>query len=387
MLDAVYAFQSAYGLPVDGQAVGTLEGIDRFEHLLIERVRQADRRQLRQEIPQKRQIVPHCPHADAAVAGAEGGLVLPLRLRDGQPLACQLRELLHAVVDLLDLVPRRLADDTVGIETENLLERPDGVLRLRAEHTVKPRDRGDGGVVAPDAVELALDRAHVLADAPAPQRPPRVRRNVSADGRVRHKADVAAVVVLQDLIGRHALLREVNAPPLGEPAALCAHPVAELGEERLNASLTDDVVVEDVVDDLADVLEDAPVGDEGLVELCRAGDVVVIAPRAVILRIDPVECKGDLREDVRADGTLRPGGVDLARSNILDVLREGHGHILRRRAGRAEVDNDALRHNGLRHIVPSFTAAAQAPRAESSPCAHRWRRRAPHRARTSGGAP
>ena len=128
-----------------------------------------------------------------------------------------------------------------------------------------------------------------------------------------------------------------------------ADAVAELGVQRLHVTPADDVVVENVIHNGVDVLERLLIGGEGLVVLGVVGDVEVIAPAAVELRIDPVQRHGDLGQHVGADGALVPGGVYLAGGHALDIAGKGDGDVLRRGVRRTQMDGDVLRNNGIGH--------------------------------------
>ena len=127
---------------------------------------------------------------------------------------------------------------------------------------------------------------------------------------------------------------------MAQAVAPGTYPVAEGGEQRLHIALPHDVVVEDIVHDLADVLEHIAAGDVGLIPLGGAGDVEIVALAAVELRIHPVQGEGDLGHDVGPQRRLRPGGVQLVRGHILDVAGEGHRYIGGAAVGQAQMDGD-----------------------------------------------
>ena len=114
----------------------------------------------------------------------------------------------YAVVDLLDLVPCGLAHDAVLRQIEDLLKDPHRLLHVLVKDEAVVQRR-DGGVVLPDAVELPLQGLHVVAGVAPPQGPPRIGGHVPAHRGIHHQIDVSAVVVLQDLVGCHALLCQI----------------------------------------------------------------------------------------------------------------------------------------------------------------------------------
>ena len=114
-------------------------------------------------------------------------------------LAAEVRQLLDAVVDLLDLVPCGLAHDAVLRQIEDLLKDPHRLLHVLVKDEAVVQRR-DGGVVLPDAVELPLQGLHVVAGVAPPQGPPRIGGHVPAHRRIHHQIDVATVVVLQNFV-------------------------------------------------------------------------------------------------------------------------------------------------------------------------------------------
>ena len=340
---------------VHRQAVDALKGEHRIAGRFIESAGNGDVRQLRQEVSQKCQIVLYAADGHALVAKAQYFRENGLYLGERQSLAGQLGQLLDARPYLLDLVPCGLAHDAVGVQVEHPLKLPHRILRVPVEYVGHRRDDGDAGIVFVDAIELLLNGTHALAVGAPLQRPSRIGGNVVTDRSVKDDVDVVAVVVLQDLIGDVALLRQIHAAPLAQPAALGAHSVAERGEQRLHIALPHDVVVENIVHDLTDVLKYIAAGDIGLIPLRGAGDVKVIAPAAVILRVDPVEGEGDLGHDIGPQRRLRPGRVQLMGGYVLDIAGEGNGHIGGVAVRHPQMDGDGGgNHRKCRHDGPPY---------------------------------
>ena len=77
-----------------------------------------------------------------------------------------------------------------------------------------------------------------------------------------------------------------------------------------------------------------------------AGDVKIVAPAAVEFRVDPVEGEGCNGENVGPQGAFLPGGVNLGGGHIFHIVREADGHILRIRAGGAQMYGDPLGYIG-----------------------------------------
>ena len=83
-----------------------------------------------------------------------------------------------------------------------------------------------------------------------------------------------------------------------------------------------------------------------LVISCAVCDVKIIASAGVILQIDFVECKGDLRQDIGADGFFLPGGIDFAGGNVFNLILKADGHIFRGLVLRARMHGDRFRDVG-----------------------------------------
>ena len=336
------------------QSVIILKGKHRIARQLAEIAGDGDRRQLGIKISQKRQIILQRLHVHTAHADAQLARVTLFQLRERQPLAGDLAQPLDAGVDLLDLVPCRLADNAVRIEIKNRLERPDGVFRLQIVDAGVAVDRGDRRIILGNAVQLALDGEHIVAEGAAPQRGAGIGLGVAADLGVIDNADIVAVVVAQNLQRRVALIGEGDASPLRQAVAKGGVAVAELRIERLDPAGADDIVVKDLIRYAADVVVDLAAVDVVLVDGGIVGDVKIIAAAAVELRVDAVERKGDLRQNIGADGALRPGGIDLVGRDVFDVFGKRHRHIGRRRVGSAQMHGDRLRDNRCdRHIYAS----------------------------------
>ena len=102
-----------------------------------------------------------------------------------------------------------------------------------------------------------------------------------------------------------------------------------MGEIRADSALLLHIGVENIVNDLADVLEYFAVGAVILVVQRRRGDIEIIAATAVKLGEYAVQRKGYLRIDVRSYSLLGPCRIYLARGNVFDLLGKRHGDILR----------------------------------------------------------
>ena len=160
---------------------------------------------------------------------------------------------------------------------------------------------------------------------------------------------------MQHFIRRETPVGEFHGAPLGKPLAGNGGTVAELREQRLDAPLPHDVVVEYLIDDLADVIENVPAVYERLVVLRGACYVEIIAAAAVPLGIYAVERECHLGVDVGAYRGFRPGGVYLAACHVLDVVREGQGDILGVGIRRAEMYGYRFRNDwfgDIRHSAP-----------------------------------
>ena len=91
------------------------------------------------------------------------------------------------------------------------------------------------------------------------------------------------------------MIGKLDGPPLGKSLAGHGGPVAVHGEKRFYAAFPNKIVVKDFVNDPADILKNISAVDEGLIMSGGICDIKIIAARAVIFGIDPIEGKGNLR--------------------------------------------------------------------------------------------
>ena len=353
----VGGFQRAEGTLSDNavhcQSVERLEGIDRVAGLFPEIACDGNGGKGGEEVAEKGEIILHRLHIHAAVAQLQSAGVAALHLGDLQPFARHIRKALDGGEYLLDFIPCRLADNAVGFKVENLLKSGHRLLGFKIIHAGELGNGRKGGVIAADGVQLPLDGQHIVPEGTAPQRRAGIGRRVVGDRRVANQLNVVPKIVLQDFKGGKTLIGETDAAPLGQSAALGIDAVAELRVQRDNAAVAHDVIVEDFVHDLADVVENLPIGDKGLVVLGVVGDVEVVAAAGVIFGVDSVEREGDLREYVGAKGGFRPVGVNLAGRDVFDVFGKTHGDVFRLVIGAAEMHRDGLgNHRNRRHLHP-----------------------------------
>ena len=340
----------------DGQAVVVLEGEHRVSGQLAEIARDRNRRQLGIEVAEKGKVVLQRLHVHAAHPDTQLARIALFHLGERQSLARDFAQALDARKHLLDFVPRRLADHAVGLEVENLLKHAHGFFGFCVVDARVAVDGRDGGIVLRNAVELPLDGQHVVAERAAPQGDSRIGLGVAADVGVIDDADVVAVVVAQNLHRREALIGERHRAPLQQAVAHRLIAVAELRVERLDAARADNVVVENLVRDAADVVVDLAAVDKILVDGGVVGDVKIVAAAAVVLGVDAVERKGDLREDIGADGAFRPGGIDFVGGDVLDIIGERHRDVRCRRVRSAQMHGDRLGNHGSHsHTQPSLS--------------------------------
>ena len=217
-----------------------------------------------------------------------------------------------------------------------------GLAVIDAGHVVYPRD---GGIIPRYAVDLVLDLPHVVAERTEPKRSPGVRLRPVLQGRVGDYLDIVAVVVFQYLRRIEPVIRELYRPPLRKSVALGTYPVTEHCEQRLDRARPTDIVVEYFVDDDADGVEYLSVLGIGVVIARVARDVEIVPAAAIKLGVHAVEGIGYLGEDVGSYARLRPCGEDLAGSDVLDIIVEGHGDVLGGLVGSAEMHGYICRYS------------------------------------------
>ena len=230
----------------------------------------------------------------------------------GLALAGQLGHVLHCHIAVADLGPGVAPHHAVHRQAELLLEflhNVGGVLAVHAVH----RHGVEGGVVARDAVQLALDGAHRGAGAADAQRRAGIAFGDRLDAVGAHDLDVVAIVVLQDLQCVHAVLCQRDGAPLLHAVAGDALAVAVLGVVGVDGAGAAHIGVEDVVGDAAHHVKDLAAVHIILVVAGGVGDVEVISLARVPLGIHAVQRQADLRVDVGAQCLFRPGETDEAR--------------------------------------------------------------------------
>ena len=284
-------------------------------------------------------------HRQAGIAHCELSGIEKFSLVQTDALAVQVSQLLDAGVDLLDPVPGGLIHHAGHRHIEYLLEHPDCLLGGGIKDTVLQRNPWDSREIPADAVQRLLDDIHIVVAVPQFQRHSGIGFGEIFDGGVLHQFQIVPVIGAQDLQRVQSLVGEVYAAPLGQSVTGDCGAAAELGKERIGLVGTAEVVVENLIHDVADIFEHIPVLDKGLVELGRGSDVEIIAPAAVPFGIDAVEGKGDLGVDVGPERLFGPGGIDLTGRHILDIVGERDLHIFCRLVGGAQVDDDGFRHN------------------------------------------
>ena len=263
-----------------------------------------------------------------------------------ESLAFKLIELLDGVVDELDFVPRRFADDAVLCEVKDALECQHGVLRILAEKAVYGVDLRDRGIIGGYSVESGLNECHVVSDRPASEQNFRLGRKHLGNRGVGHERDIVAVISGQDIKSAEPLLCESDRSPLGQSVAGARRAVAVGGEQWLDVAVTDDIVIEDLVDQAADIFKNIPSVDEGLIDPRVIRDIKIITERRIIFGIDTIKSEGNLRKDICAERAFGPGGVDLAGGYVFYVVGKGNGHVRGVAVGCAEMHAYGFGNNG-----------------------------------------
>jgi hypothetical protein len=122
---------------------------------------------------------------------------------------------------------------------------------------------------------------------------------------------------------------------LGKTLACGCGAVAKLGKKRLNAALTDYVIIKNLVNNTAYIFKNLSILIEGLVEGGGIGNIKIISPRPVPLGINSVQSIGNYGVNISSKGVFGSSGVNLARSHVFDVFAKGNGHVFGSRIGRA----------------------------------------------------
>ena len=214
----------------------------------------------------------------------------------------------------------------------------DGGLGVVGKNAVDRDDLGDRGIISRNAIEAHLDLSDVGTRRAEAERHLGQRGGNAAHGRISYQLDVIAVIIGKNFKGSSAVLRKLLAPPLGKTCAGDLNAVAVGGKERFNVTLTSDIVIEKLVCDGSDVFVNIAPLDKGLIDRGGVCDVKGIAARAVIFGVNAVERIGDLCVHIGANGAFVPGGIDLARGHVGDVVSEGKCDIFGVCLGSAEMN-------------------------------------------------
>ena len=238
----------------------------------------------------------------------------------GLAFAGKLRKLFDRYVNIADLVPGIPADNPVLGKAELLLKFFYHSLGRGAEHAVH-LESAEEGVVAGDAVELALDGAHGIACAAQAQRCAGIAFGNGLNVVGAYDLNVVAVVILQDGQRVASLIGQRDGAPLLHAGAGYGFAVAVLGVIGVDGTDAAYVGVEDVVGNAAHHLEDVAAMDVVLVVAGGAGDLKIVAFAAVPFSIYAVQRQADLSVDVGPQGLLRPGGANQTHKNDCNRLK------------------------------------------------------------------
>ena len=127
---------------------------------------------------------------------------------------------------------------------------------------------------------------------------------------------------------------------MAKTVALRVISVAVSREDGLPDAGTGQVICKHVIDEPVNVFKDIPFIHPFLVIGRGGGDGKGIPLRPIPFRIDAVECKACDRIDIRPQCGFLPCGIDLARCDVLDVIRIGHRDIRRVLVGCAQMDGN-----------------------------------------------
>ena len=128
-----------------------------------------------------------------------------------------------------------------------------------------------------------------------------------------------------------------------------------MGEIGLHAPLPDDVIVENIVDDFADILKDISPLHKGLVVLGGVGDLEIKSLAGIPFGIDSIECQRNLRVNIGTDGILRPGRINFTGADIFNVIRKRDIDIFRIGAGCSQMHYKlAGNDHALQHLRDRF---------------------------------
>ena len=217
-----------------------------------------------------------------------------------------LKILPFVAINIAYLVPCGPAHNAVRGQAELFPEFLHAVLGGLVKGTVHGRF-AEGGVILCNAGQLLLQNPDICAGAAAPQRAAGIAGRNGRNAVGGHQLDAVAVVVAQNLQRVHALPRTVHRTPLLHAGTGHSLAVAVFGKIRLDIAGALHVGVEQLCGQALHHRKDRSSVDIGLVIPGRAGNVEAVAPAGVPLGPDTVQCQTDLRNNIGAQGLLRPG--------------------------------------------------------------------------------
>ena len=208
------------------------------------------------------------------------------------------------------------------------------------------RQGAEKRVILRDAVQLALNNAHIFSAGTHAQRRAGVAVADVLDVLRAHNFNVIAVIIAQDRKRVAPLFGQRHGAPLLH--ALAAHllAIAVFGVIGVDGARFADVGVEDVIGDANHHIEHRAAVHIILVVTGGVGDIERIALAFVPLGINAVQRNADLRMDIGAQRLLRPGGVDFAGGDIGDIIAERNGYIACAGSGLTQMDGDFFGDDG-----------------------------------------
>ena len=285
------------------------------------------------------------PHGLAAAAAPQrSGRSLT---GQGDILAAQLRQPHDCNIDIGDFVPCGRPYNAIGGKIEDTLKclyRPPRFVIEKI--SAGGADGRNGGIVDANAVEPCADRAHALSPAADGKR----RAGIGGADAALHGSsiynDVVSVIIAQNPQRGIAAIGKSNGAPLGKPRTGNGGAIAVLRKDGIHRTAATDIAVEQFIDQTADVGKDIASIDEILVVGGIIGDIKVVALAGIPFGKDTVLGEGDLRQNIGAQSSLGPCGINLTGGNVFNVIPKADGDI----AGGGIIRGSQMHRDVLRHI-------------------------------------
>ena len=230
-------------------------------------------------------------HPDTPVALPYGVGIGPVDGVELLALTAKLRKTGDRYIEAHHGIPCRAPHDTVRCQIENFLKPDHRRFCLSAEDAIHQGYFGNGGIVLGNSVEHDLQDHNAGAGiAPAQDtgigRCDSLHRGVADDFHV-------PIVAAQDFRSSIALLGQILAAPLAETLTGHGGAVAEFCRQRLHKAGPTQIAGVQLIRQPGDVFKIAAPLDKELVICCGIGNIEIISPASVELRVDPVQSEGN----------------------------------------------------------------------------------------------